>query len=193
MPTPAPTVSAPPPPAPAAPPAVPHPRRFPALRHVGPNWYASVMGTAIVAISGSALPWSTPPAPVARAFFVAVWILSALMLAAVSAARAGHWIHHRDQARAHLLDPAVAPFYGCLAMALLSVGGATLAVGGPVIGGGAAVAVAAAAGSIVFSVSRQPPPAWLSSSCAALTFLMCASSASCQPLRIFAFSVARWV
>ncbi|WP_330176679.1 TDT family transporter [Streptomyces sp. NBC_01498] len=144
MPTPAPTVSAPPPPAPAAPPAVPHPRRFPALRHVGPNWYASVMGTAIVAISGSALPWSTPPAPVARSFFVAVWILSALMLAAVSAARAGHWIHHRDQARAHLLDPAVAPFYGCLAMALLSVGGATLAVGGPVIGGGAAVAVAAA-------------------------------------------------
>ncbi|MFI6082196.1 TDT family transporter [Streptomyces sp. NPDC051217] len=116
-------------------------RRFPALRHVGPNWYASVMGTAIVASAGGALPWAPSPAPAARAFCVAVWALSALMLLLVLAARAGHWIHHRDQARAHLLDPAVAPFYGCLAMALLAVGGATLSVGGHAIGERAAVAV----------------------------------------------------
>lgn len=106
-----------------------HPGRFPALRHVGPNWYASVMGTAIVASAGAALPWAPALAPVVRAVTVAVWALSTLMLLAVLAARAGHWIHHRDQARAHLLDPAVAPFYGCLAMALLAVGGATLTVG----------------------------------------------------------------
>ncbi|MEV8414267.1 TDT family transporter [Streptomyces niveus] len=118
-----------------------HPGRFPALRHVGPNWYASVMGTAIVASAGAALPWAPALAPVVRAVTVAVWALSALMLLAVLAARAGHWIHHRDQARAHLLDPAVAPFYGCLAMALLAVGGATLTVGRHVIGENAAVAV----------------------------------------------------
>ncbi|MFE3590818.1 TDT family transporter [Streptomyces niveus] len=118
-----------------------HPGRFPALRHVGPNWYASVMGTAIVASAGAALPWDPAPAPVVRAVTVAVWALSALMLLAVLAARTGHWIHHRDQARAHLLDPAVAPFYGCLAMALLAVGGATLTVGRHVIGESAAVAV----------------------------------------------------
>ncbi|MFJ6820935.1 TDT family transporter [Streptomyces niveus] len=117
------------------------PGRFPALRHVGPNWYASVMGTAIVASAGAALPWAPALAPVVRAVTVAVWALSALMLLAVLAARAGHWIHHRDQARAHLLDPAVAPFYGCLAMALLAVGGATLTVGRQVIGESAAVAV----------------------------------------------------
>ncbi|MEV4997603.1 TDT family transporter [Streptomyces niveus] len=115
--------------------------RFPALRHVGPNWYASVMGTAIVASAGAALPWAPALAPVVRAVTVAVWALSALMLLAVLAARAGHWIHHRDQARAHLLDPAVAPFYGCLAMALLAVGGATLTVGRHAIGESAAVAV----------------------------------------------------
>ncbi|MEV8407398.1 TDT family transporter [Streptomyces niveus] len=118
-----------------------HPGRFLALRHVGPNWYASVMGTAIVASAGAALPWAPALAPVVRAVTVAVWALSALMLLAVLAARAGHWIHHRDQARAHLLDPAVAPFYGCLAMALLAVGGATLTVGRHVIGESAAVAV----------------------------------------------------
>ncbi|MET9558046.1 TDT family transporter [Streptomyces sp. NPDC006645] len=119
------------------------PGRFPVLRHVGPNWYASVMGTAIVASAGAALPRDPAPVPVPglRAFCVTVWALSALMLLVVLAARAGHWIHHRDRARAQLLDPAVAPFYGCLAMALLAVGGATLTVGRQVIGESAAVAV----------------------------------------------------
>lgn len=112
--------------------------RLPALRYVGPNWYATVMGTAIVASAGAALPgdlgWL-------RAACTVVWALSAVLLVVVLAARAGHWILHRDQARAHLLDPAVAPFYGCLSMALLAVGGATMVVGRDVIGHGSAVAV----------------------------------------------------
>ncbi len=112
--------------------------RLPALRHIGPNWYASVMGTAIVAAAGAALPVDLPGL---RTACTVVWALSALLLAAVLAARAGHWIHHRDQARTHLLDPAVAPFYGCLSMALLAVGGATLTVGSDVIGARAALAV----------------------------------------------------
>jgi tellurite resistance protein TehA-like permease len=63
------------------------------------------------------------------------------MLVALLAARALHWTYHRDQARAHLLDPGMAPFYGALAMALLAVGGSTLVVGQDWIGTGAAVAV----------------------------------------------------
>ncbi|MFM9367797.1 TDT family transporter [Streptomyces sp. Da 82-17] len=106
------------------------------LRHLGPNWYAAVMGTAIVASAGAALP-----APVPHAAAVAVWALSALLLAVLLVARAGHWLRHRDQARAHLLDPAVAPFYGCLSMALLAVGGGTLTLGGGVLGERAALAV----------------------------------------------------
>ncbi|MFJ4965092.1 TDT family transporter [Streptomyces sp. NPDC088729] len=111
--------------------------RLPSLRHVGPNWYASVMGTAIVASAGAALPVDVPGL---RAVLVAVWALSAVLLAAVLAARAGHWAFHGDQARAHLRDPAVAPFYGCLSMALLAVGGATLTVGRDVVGERAALA-----------------------------------------------------
>ncbi|MEV7871946.1 TDT family transporter [Streptomyces sp. NPDC088124] len=112
--------------------------RLPALRHLGPNWYAAVMGTAIVPAAGAALPLEVP---VLRAAWVAVWALSVIALVAVLTARAGHWLHHRDQARAHLLDPAVAPFHGCLAMALLAVGGGTLTVGRDVLGERAALAV----------------------------------------------------
>ncbi|MGW4457834.1 TDT family transporter [Streptomyces albidoflavus] len=113
-------------------------RRLPALRHLGPNWYASVMGTAIVATAGAGLPWQPPGM---RTALTVVWALSALLLGVLLAARALHWAHHRDQARAHLLDVSMAPFYGCLAMALLAVGGATLVVGSDWIGVRAAVAV----------------------------------------------------
>ncbi|TXS28869.1 C4-dicarboxylate ABC transporter [Streptomyces sp. ms191] len=108
------------------------------VRHLGPQWYAPVMGTAIVANAGAALPVDVPGL---RTACTAVWALSLAMLLAVLAARALHWAHHRDQARAHLLDPAVAPFYGCLSMALLAVGGGTLLVGRDWIGLPAAVAV----------------------------------------------------
>ncbi|MFJ8860595.1 TDT family transporter [Streptomyces sp. NPDC102451] len=120
-------------------PASPSPsHRLPSLRHLGPNWYATVMGTAIVATAGAALPVGVPGL---RTACVVVWALSAVLLAVVLAARAGHWVLHRDQARAGLLDPAVAPFHGCLSMALLAVGAGTLVAGQDAIGHPAAVAV----------------------------------------------------
>lgn len=119
--------------------------RLPGVRHLGPNWYASVMGTAVVASAGATLPYTFPGLRTACA---AVWALSLLMLAMLLTARAAHWLHHRDQARAHLLDPTMAPFYGCLPMALLAVGGGTLTVGKDWIGTGAAVPV----GAVLFGV-----------------------------------------
>ncbi|MET7977404.1 TDT family transporter [Streptomyces mirabilis] len=113
-------------------------RRVTAVRYLGPNWYASVMGTAIVATAGAGLPGDVPGL---RTLCTAVWALSALMLVTLLGARALHWTYHRDQARAHLLDPAMAPFYGCLAMALLAVGGGALVVGRYWIGTRAAVTV----------------------------------------------------
>ncbi|MGW5057136.1 TDT family transporter [Streptomyces sp. NPDC004096] len=121
--------------------ALPAPRRrATAVRHLGPNWYAAVMGTAIVATAGAGLPGFEQEAGL-RTVCAAVWALSSALLLALLGARALHWTHHRDQARAHLLDPAMAPFYGCLAMALLAVGGATLVVGRDWIGAGPALAV----------------------------------------------------
>ncbi|MFD3501104.1 TDT family transporter [Streptomyces sp. NPDC058678] len=129
--------------------ATAHSPRALAVRHLGPNWYACVMGTAIVATAGAALPL---PVPGLRAACAGVWAFSVALLLTLLCARALHWRHHRDQARAHLLDPATAPFYGCLAMALLAVGGATLTVGRDWIGTEAAVAVDAVlftAGTVV--------------------------------------------
>ncbi|MEU5097092.1 TDT family transporter [Streptomyces sp. NPDC020996] len=121
--------------------AVPLPPRARAVRHLGPNWYAAVMGTAVVATAGAGLPGRVPGLRTACA---AVWALSLVLLVTLLAARALHWAHHRDQARAHLLDPATVPFYGCLAMALLAVGGGAVAVGRDWIGERNAVALDAA-------------------------------------------------
>lgn len=121
----------------AHPTAVSAPRAI-AVRHLGPNWYAAVMGTAIVANAGATLPQGFPGL---RTACTAIWALSFAALLAVLTARALHWTHHRDQARAHLLDPAAAPFYGCLSMALLAVGGGTLLVGRDWIGVEAALAI----------------------------------------------------
>lgn len=112
--------------------------RLGTVRHLGPNWYSAVMGTAAVATAGAGLPFHVPGL---RPLCTAVWALSLLLLLALLGARAWHWTHHRDQARAHLLDPAMAPFYGCLSMALLAVGGGALTVGRDWIGSAAAVAL----------------------------------------------------
>ncbi|MFJ9817199.1 TDT family transporter [Streptomyces sp. NPDC101151] len=108
------------------------------VRHLGPNWYASVMGTCVVGTAGAALPWHPDGL---REVCTAVWALALLLLVALLGARARHWIRHPDQARAHLLDPAMAPFYGCLSMALLAVGGGAMTVGRDWIGTGLAVAL----------------------------------------------------
>jgi C4-dicarboxylate transporter/malic acid transport protein len=113
-------------------------RRVPAVRHLGPNWYACVMGTAVVGTAGAGLPWHVPGL---RTVCAAVWALSLALLTALLVARSLHWRHHRDQARAHLLDPAAAPFYGCLSMALLAVGGGAVTVGRDWTGEPAAIAL----------------------------------------------------
>lgn len=111
------------------------------LRYVGPNWYSAVMGTAIVASAGAGAPgcpgWL-------RDGCTGMWVLAAGLLVLVLAARGGHWVRHPDEARRQLLDPAVAPFYGCLPMALLSVGGGALTLGPRVVGERAAVTADAA-------------------------------------------------
>ncbi|ELP70467.1 TDT family transporter [Streptomyces turgidiscabies] len=130
------------------------------LRHLGPNWYAPVMGTAIVSTAGAGLPGADGiPGP--RTLCTVVWAFSLALLLTLLCARALHWTHHRDQARAHLLDPATAPFYGCLAMALTAVGGGALVVGRDWLGLPAAVALDAVlftAGTIVGLVAAVAVP-----------------------------------
>ncbi|MET9762971.1 TDT family transporter [Streptomyces sp. NPDC006372] len=131
--------------------ARPLPRAL-SVRHLGPNWYATVMGTAVVATAGAGLP---PQVPGLRGVLVGVWAVSLVVLLVLLGARAAHWLRHRDRARAHLLDPATAPFYGCLAMALPAVGGGALTVGRDWTGAGAAVAL----GAVLFGAGAVIGPA----------------------------------
>ncbi|MFJ8040041.1 TDT family transporter [Kitasatospora sp. NPDC096147] len=107
------------------------------LSRLGPNWYAAVMGTAIVANGAAALPVAVPGL---IGFGEAVWALSALALLALVAGRLVHFTRHREAAREQLLDnPATAFFYGCPPMALLAVGYGTEVLGARLIGSQAAL------------------------------------------------------
>ncbi len=107
-----------------------------AIGFVGPNWFASVMGTGIVAGAAATLPVRVPGLlPLARV----VWVLAALLLVAVLLATLAHWVHHPAVARGHLAHPVMAHFYGAPPMALMTVGAGAVLVGQPVLGTTAAV------------------------------------------------------
>ncbi|MFI2607899.1 TDT family transporter [Kitasatospora sp. NPDC018619] len=127
----------------ARPAACPRPdvaaRPRPDLAQLGPNWYAAVMGTAILANGAAVLPVRPPGL---TALGEVLWALSLAALLVLAGARLVHLTRHREAARAQLLDnPATAVFYGCPPMALLAVGLGTLLLGSRVIGTGPAVAL----------------------------------------------------
>jgi C4-dicarboxylate transporter/malic acid transport protein len=102
-----------------------------ALRDLGPNWYAVVMGTGIVAIAGATLPLHLPGL---RVFATAVWALATAALIALTAAWAAHWTRHPGRARGHAADPVMAQFWGAPGMALMTVGAGTLLLGRGLLG-----------------------------------------------------------
>jgi C4-dicarboxylate transporter/malic acid transport protein len=105
-------------------------------RDLGPNWFASVMGTGIVAIAAGRLPFDLPGQ---HGFALVMWALSAAWLVVLSALWAVHWARHPDRARAHADNPVTAQFWGAPPMALMTVGTATLLVGKDWTGAGFAV------------------------------------------------------
>ena len=109
-----------------------------AVAHLGPNWFASVMGTGIVANAAALLPVD---APILKTVAIGFWLLAALLLLVLAVATAAHWIGHGETARGHASNPAMAPFYGAPPMAMLTVGAGALLVGHRVIGMDAAVVV----------------------------------------------------
>jgi tellurite resistance protein TehA-like permease len=106
------------------------------FKHLGPNWFATVMGTGIVANAAATLPLH---AGGLRTAATVVWAAAALLLVALTCAWAVHWTRHRTQARAHAGHPVMAHFWGAPAMALLTVGAGTLTLGQDWIGTRAAI------------------------------------------------------
>ena len=113
-------------------------RAFPALdrpadavKHCGPNWFAAVMGTGIVATAAVTLPVQVVGQ---RGFALAVWVAAAALLVVLLAATAAHWLRHPQIARAHITHPVMSHFYGAPPMAMLTIGAGALLVGKDLIG-----------------------------------------------------------
>ena len=106
------------------------------VRELGPNWYASVMGTGIVAIAGADFPFRVPGL---HTFATVVWALAAAALVALATAWTVRWTRYPDRARADAGNPVMAQFWGAPAMALMTVGTGTLILGPSLIGQTAAV------------------------------------------------------
>ncbi len=98
---------------------------------LGPNWFASVMGTGIIAVASATLPvdW-----PVLDVIGTVAWLLAALLLVVLAVVVPVHWLRHPDVPRAIVNDPVAIQFFGAPPMALMTVGSATLLVGSHYLG-----------------------------------------------------------
>ncbi|MGW2031733.1 TDT family transporter [Streptomyces sp. NPDC001811] len=101
--------------------------------HLGPSWFAAVMGTGIVANAAVTLPRSSPWL---RDAARVVWAGAAVLLVVLAVRYLG-----QRALRVHVTDPVLAPFLGAPPMALLTVGSGTLLLGGPVVGARTALTV----------------------------------------------------
>ena len=111
-----------------------HPQRV--FEHITPNWFASVMGTGIVATAAATLPVHIPGL---RVLATIVWAMAATALTLLTGAFTVHWMRHRAKAKAYASHPVMSQFYGAPAMAALTVGAGTITVGSDVVGASAAV------------------------------------------------------
>lgn len=108
------------------------------FEHITPNWFASVMGTGIVANAAASLPARVPGLHV---FATVVWIAVSAALVLLTAAFAVHWARHRTHALSHARHPVMVQFYGAPPMALLTVGAGTMLLGGNLLGATAATTI----------------------------------------------------
>ena len=107
------------------------PARPDVFAHVTPNWFAAVMGTGIVAVAATSLPWAVPGLHTAA---LGVWLLAAALLAVLTAATAVHWRRYPAVARSHIRHPVMGHFYGAPPMAVLTVGAGALLLGRDLLG-----------------------------------------------------------
>jgi C4-dicarboxylate transporter/malic acid transport protein len=104
---------------------------------LGPNWFASVMGTGIVAVAGSTLPVGVP-----GVITTGAWLLAVVLLAILLVLTPWNWIRNPGNIRALADDPIAIQFFGAPPMALLTVASSTLLVGREYLGEPVAVTVA---------------------------------------------------
>ncbi|SNT49689.1 TDT family transporter [Rhodococcoides kyotonense] len=109
------------------------------LENLTPNWFATIMGTGIVANAAATLPIQLP---MLRVFATGVWVFASIALVVLTIAFAAHWILYTENARSHAAHPVTGLFYGAIPMALLTVGTGTLLLGTDILGATPALCIA---------------------------------------------------
>ncbi|MFA7266848.1 MAG: TDT family transporter [Candidatus Nanopelagicales bacterium] len=99
--------------------------------NLGPNWFASVMGTGIIANASATLPIIGPSL---QTFALVVWVVAAILLVVLIVAQIAQWISNPAISKGHWNDPVMAQFYGAPPMAMLTVGTGAMIVGHELIG-----------------------------------------------------------
>jgi C4-dicarboxylate transporter/malic acid transport protein len=106
---------------------------------VGPNWFASVMGTGIIANAAASLPLFSHKL---TTFSLVVWCLASLMLIGLVLASSSFLFRQQNAWKRHFRDPMMAQFYGAPPMAALTVARGVLLVGRNLIGQDLALEIA---------------------------------------------------
>ncbi len=106
---------------------------------LGPNWFASVMGTGIIANAAASLPFFSESL---RGFALVVWCLASFMLIGLVLATSLFLFRQQNAWKRHFRDPMMAQFYGAPPMAALTVAGGALLVGHNLIGRDLALEIA---------------------------------------------------
>lgn len=103
---------------------------------VGPNWFASVMGTGIVAVAGATLPIAVPALLTTTA-----WVLAVVALLVLLVVMPLTWLTHTSSLRDIANDAIAIQFFGAPPMALMTVASATVLVGQRYLGESLAVTI----------------------------------------------------
>ncbi len=93
---------------------------------LGPNWFASIMGTGIIANASATLPYFSDKL---YGFAVMVWTLASFMLVSLTISSLALLARTPSLMKKHFGDPMMAQFFGAPPMALLTIAGGTLLLG----------------------------------------------------------------
>lgn len=108
------------------------------LRHFTPNWFATTMGTGILAVCLAQFPG----VPALHTAGEALWLANIALFAVLTSVYAGKWLLHPGAALRAFDHPVVSMFFGCIPMGLATIVNGFL-IFGPSLFGDTAITIAA--------------------------------------------------
>lgn len=107
------------------------------LRHFTPNWFATTMGTGILAVCLGQFPGS----PAVHTAGEALWLANIVLFAVLTCIYAGKWLRHPGAALKAFDHAVVSMFFGCIPMGLATIVNGFV-IFGPSLFGDTAVTIA---------------------------------------------------